>query len=65
VYSQLYNTSVPATGGSTALNYTSPILHNAVISGLRPNITYFYQVGDGTTFSQTYNFTSVNPAGKN
>lgn len=66
VYNQIYNTSGNAytpDGGPTALNYTSPILHTATLSGLTPNTTYFYQVGDGQTFSATYNFTSLQAPG--
>jgi len=59
VYNQIYNTTVPGNGGTTALNYTSPILHTAVLTSLAPNTKYYYQVGDGTTFSSTFNFTSL------
>jgi phosphodiesterase/alkaline phosphatase D-like protein len=51
--------TVPGNGGSTALNYTSPVLHTVVLTNLAPNTKYFYQVGDGTTFSSTFNFTSL------
>ena len=63
VYSQVYNTSVPAIGGATALNYTSPVLHNVRLTGLTPNTQYFYQAGDGTNFSPVFNFTSMQTAG--
>lgn len=46
-------------GGATALNYTSPLLHTVVLSGLTPGTKYYYQVGDGTIYSGTYNFTSL------
>ncbi|KAL3151843.1 hypothetical protein ABBQ38_012808 [Trebouxia sp. C0009 RCD-2024] len=59
VYSQIYNTTVAGNGGATALNYTSPVLHTVVLSGLQPGAQYFYQVGDGTTYSGTYNFTAL------
>lgn len=59
VYSQIYNTTVSGNGGATALNYTSPVLHTVVLSGLNPDTKYFYQVGDGTTYSGTYNFTAL------
>lgn len=59
VYTQIYNTTVPGNGGATALNYTSPILHTVVLSGLTPGTQYYYQVGDGTTYSSTFNFTSL------
>lgn len=36
VYTQLYNTSYPYWGGSTALNYSSPVLHTAVMGDLKP-----------------------------
>ena len=63
VYSQVYNTSVPAIGGATALNYTSPVLHNVRLTGLTPTTQYFYQAGDGTNFSPVFNFTSMQTAG--
>ena len=63
VYSQIYNTSVAAIGGATALNYTSPVLHNVRLTGLTPNTQYFYQAGDGTNFSPVFNFTSMQTAG--
>lgn len=59
MYSQIYNTTVAGNGGATALNYTSPVLHTVVLSDLKPGTTYFYQVGDGTTYSGTYNFTAL------
>ena len=59
VYSQIYNTSVAGNGGATALNYTSPNLHTVVLNNLQPGTKYFYQVGDGTTYSGTYNFTAL------
>ena len=59
MYSQIYNTTVAGNGGATALNYTSPVLHTVVLSGLQPGAQYFYQVGDGTTYSGTYNFTAL------
>eukprot|EP00891_Asterochloris_glomerata_P009395 jgi/Astpho2/9395/Aster-01660 len=65
VYSQIYNTSVAAIGGATALNYTSPVLHNVRLTGLTPNTQYFYQAGDGTNFSPVFNFTSMQTAGPN
>jgi hypothetical protein len=37
VYSQLYNSSYPYWGQGSALNYTSPLLHTAVMAGLQPN----------------------------
>jgi len=51
--------TVPGNGGSTALNYTSPVLHTVVLNNLTAGTKYFYQVGDGTTFSSTFNFTSL------
>lgn len=59
VYNQIYNTTVAGNGGATSLNYTSPLLHTVVISGLTPDTKYYYQVGDGTVYSGTYNFTSL------
>lgn len=59
MYNQIYNTTVAGNGGATALNYTSPVLHTVVLSDLKPGTTYFYQVGDGTTYSGTYNFTAL------
>ena len=59
VYNQIYNTTVAGNGGATALNYTSPVLHTVVLSNLKPGTRYFYQVGDGTTYSATYNFTAL------
>ena len=59
VYNQIYNTTVSGNGGTTALNYTSPILHTVVLTGLPPSTKYYYQVGDGTTYSPTFNFTSL------
>ena len=59
VYNQIYNTTVAGNGGSTSLNYTSPLLHTVVISGLTPDTKYYYQVGDGTVYSGTYNFSSL------
>lgn len=64
VYTQIYNTSVPQIGGATCQNYSSPRLHNAKICGLTPGTVYFYQVGDGSTFSYVYNFTAVAAAGE-
>ena len=59
VYNQIYNTTVAGNGGATALNYTSPLLHTVVLSNLKPGTKYFYQVGDGVTYSGTYNFTAL------
>ena len=59
VYNQIYNTTVPGNGGATALNYTSPLLHTVVLSGLTPNTKYYYRVGDGSVYSGIYNFTSL------
>ncbi|DBA94256.1 TPA: hypothetical protein ACH3X1_001874 [Trebouxia sp. C0004] len=59
IYNQIYNLTVPGNGGATSLNYTSPVLHTVVLTNLAPNTKYFYQVGDGTTFSSTFNFTSL------
>ena len=59
VYNQIYNLTVAGNGGATSLNYTSPILHTAVLTNLIPGTQYFYQVGDGTTFSSTFNFTAL------
>lgn len=59
VYNQIYNLTVAGNGGSTSLNYTSPVLHTAVLTNLIPGTQYFYQVGDGTTFSSTFNFTAL------
>ena len=59
VYNQIYNTTVAGNGGATALNYTSPVLHTVVLSNLKPGTRYFYQVGDGTTYSGTFNFTAL------
>ena len=36
MYSQLYNTSYAFWGGGSALNYTSPVLHTAVMRDLEP-----------------------------
>ncbi|KAK9854186.1 hypothetical protein WJX84_001590 [Apatococcus fuscideae] len=59
-YNQIYNTTMdPRVGGSSALNYTSPLLHSVVVANLTPGVTYFYRVGDGTTFSGIFNFTSL------
>ena len=54
---------MPAIGGATAINYTSPVLHNVRLTGLTPNTQYFYQAGDGTNFSPVFNFTSMQTAG--
>ena len=59
VYNQIYNTTVAGNGGATALNYTSPLLHTVVLSNLKPGTEYFYQVGDGVTYSGIYNFTAL------
>ena len=59
VYNQIYNTTGAGNGGATSLNYTSPLLHTVVLSGLTPDTKYYYQVGDGTVYSGTYNFTSL------
>ena len=64
-YNQIYNTTMdPRVGGSSALNYTSPLLHSVVVANLTPGVTYFYRVGDGTTFSGIFNFTSLPAPGK-
>jgi hypothetical protein len=63
-YNQIYNTSVAALGGASDLNYTSPVLHSAMISGLTPGQQYFYMVGDGQNFSKVYNFTAAKAAGQ-
>ncbi|BDA44108.1 Purple acid phosphatase 15 [Coccomyxa sp. Obi] len=63
VYSQIYNSSYAFWGGNTTLNYTSPVLHTAIISNLQPNTRYYYRVGDGTTFSDTISFRSLMDAG--
>jgi hypothetical protein len=68
VYNQIYNTSDAyqggGDGGTPALNYTSPLIHSTVISGLTPATQYYYQVGDGTTFSETFTFESLLPPGQ-
>jgi hypothetical protein len=35
------------------------VLHTVVLNNLTAGTKYFYQVGDGTTFSSTFNFTSL------
>ncbi|KAK9824390.1 hypothetical protein WJX72_009944 [[Myrmecia] bisecta] len=62
VYNQIYDDKVPA--GATALNYTSPVLHNAVLANLQPATRYFYTVGDGNVTSQVFNFTSLQAPGQ-
>ncbi|KAK9830772.1 hypothetical protein WJX74_006451 [Apatococcus lobatus] len=65
-YNQIYNTTVsPRVGGDNAFNYTSPLLHSVVVANLSPGATYFYRVGDGTTFSGTFNFTALKAPGQN
>lgn len=66
-YNQIYNTTVsPRVGGDNAYNYTSPLLHSVVVANLAPGATYFYRVGDGTTFSGVFNFTALKaPGGRN
>ena len=39
VYEQLYSAGYSFWGGGSALNYTSPLLHTAVMRGLAPNTT--------------------------
>jgi len=66
VYNQIYNTSgndQTVTGGASAQNYTSPLLHTAKLADLPANTTIYYQVGDGTTFSNIYNFTTLQAPG--
>ncbi|CAL5230081.1 g13538 [Coccomyxa viridis] len=60
IYDQIYLDALAAKAGFpfVATNYTSPILHNVNLNQLKPQTTYYYQVGDGTTFSTTYNFTT-------
>jgi len=38
--------------------YTSPHLHHATMTNLQAKTKYFYRVGDGTTWSNEYSFTS-------
>jgi predicted phosphodiesterase len=52
-YTQVYTYSPSAAGGNPNLNYTSPQLHNVVLSGLTPNTQYFYVVGDPTLGNST------------
>lgn len=66
IYNQIYNTSgndQTVTGGPTARNYTSPLLHTARLTDLTPNTTVYYQVGDGMNFSAIYNFTTLQAPG--
>ncbi|KAK9797409.1 hypothetical protein WJX73_007209 [Symbiochloris irregularis] len=59
VYDQIYTSSVPGANVTNALNYTSPVLHTVQLNNLKPNTTYYYQVGDGATMSETFNFRSL------
>ena len=49
IYSQVYlnfnpyNTNPPLGNTPYALNYSSPILHNAILSTLKPGTTYYYR----------------------
>jgi hypothetical protein len=54
IYSQLFNTSLLY--GASALNYSSPYLHHAVMTGLVGGTRYYYKVGDGKTFSAVKSF---------
>ncbi|KAK9812080.1 hypothetical protein WJX73_004456 [Symbiochloris irregularis] len=59
VYNQIYTANQSLLNMTNALNYSSPVLHTVVLEDLEPNTTYYYQVGDGTTFSETYSFRSL------
>ena len=59
-----------ATGSSTTYTfdaYTSGSLHHAIVSGLRPNTTYYYRVGDPSAmlWSDVYSFVSHPGVGPN
>ena len=49
---------------TNALNYSSPVLHTAVLENLEPNTTYFYSVGDSDTMSDVFSFRSLAAAGE-
>lgn len=72
-----YSTSPQLSGGATThvtgvktsydfnypgkANYSSPLLHSAVLTGLSPRTQYFYKVGDSASskFSAVFNFTTM------
>ncbi|CAK0783284.1 hypothetical protein CVIRNUC_006483 [Coccomyxa viridis] len=62
-YSQIYNTSYAFWGGASTLNYTSPVLHTVVLPDLEPDTEYYFECGDGITFSPPLTFRSLKAAG--
>ena len=63
-YDQIYTGSYRFWGGTTALNYTSPLLHAATLPDLDPATRYWYRVaGDCETFSAELSFVSPQAAG--
>ncbi|KAK9826440.1 hypothetical protein WJX81_005915 [Elliptochloris bilobata] len=62
-YEQVYTGNYRYWGGTTALNYTSPLLHTVILANLTSATAYWYCVGDGRTFSPEFNFVSPQAPG--
>lgn len=58
-YDATDNSVNPATTSNMA---SGEYQNQAYVTGLTPSTKYIYRVGDGTTYSQTYSFTTGNPA---
>eukprot|EP00884_Botryococcus_braunii_P016935 jgi/Botrbrau1/3925/Bobra.0365s0001.1 len=60
VYQQIYTFT-----GFPNINYTSPLIHHALLTGLQPSTTYYYIVGEPTYgTSQELSFTTLPPVGQ-
>ena len=62
-YDQIYPAVINYINITNAMNYTSPVMHTVVLADLEPNMTYYYQVGDGSTMSETFSFRSLAATG--
>lgn len=46
------------------INFLDPgFIHNVLLNNLKSKTTYYYRVGDGTTWSDIFQFTSAPPVG--
>ena len=63
-YDQIYPQVIVLDNVTNGLNYTSPVLHTVELTDLEPNTTYYYQVGDGNTMSDTFTFRTLAAAGE-
>ena len=55
-----YNQIYTFTNANPNYNYSSPLFHHVMLSGLQPSTDYYYKVGD-TTCGQSREFTFTSP----